>query len=59
MKAMQRAESGTAPWIVKRGVRFGNKRKSVALGKRQRRRRTRSQLIVDLHQILETQLTQH
>lgn len=56
---MQRAESGTAPWIVKRGVRFGNKRKSVALGKRQRRRRTRSQLIVDLHQILETQLTQH
>ena len=56
---MQRAESGTAPWVVNRGVRFGNKRKSVALGKRQRRRRIRSRLLIDLHQILETQLTQH
>lgn len=42
MKAMQRAESGVAPWIEERGPRYGNKRKAMSRAKVEDRRRTRA-----------------
>jgi len=38
MKATQRAESGEAPWIEKRGPRYGNNRKMMADQKTKQRR---------------------
>ena len=43
MKAMQRAESGEAPWIEERGERHGNNRKLEAELKRRKRRIKRAQ----------------
>ena len=42
MKAIQRAESGEAPWIEKRGPRFGNNRKYWALMKWKHRKSRRN-----------------
>ena len=42
MKAMQRAESGEAPWIAERGERHGNNRRYISNAKKVARRNKRA-----------------
>ena len=42
MKAIQRAESGLAPWIVERGERHGNNRQHISNAKKVARRNKRA-----------------
>jgi hypothetical protein len=58
MKAMQRAESGEAPWVAERGERYGNNRKMMADQKVKDRRIRRAKIKAEWSVNYNSQVTE-